>query len=235
MNPKSVALHCISSVRRAILSVLPIRLVLSSRTPYRATSNSRPAARPGFTLVELMVVISLVGIIFVTFSSFFTNYLLLYTKYQQDGTAFTELASQSQRIADVLRGVTDIVSESSNDLVVYAYFSPVDSYVSQVHYYLSANGKQVLATVTPMTSNPPVGTLETSLAKTYTIISSYYQAPGGSLFNYYDASGTVMSLPIADEHSIMEIQVNLAEPATHTSNGQTLSTTVSLRNRKTNL
>lgn len=188
-----------------------------------------------FTLVELMVVISVVAVMFISFGTFFTNYLILYSKYQKDGSSFTELASQSQRIADVLRGVTDIVSASANDLSAYAYFSPQDNYVSLVHYYLNNNGTAIMVDVTPMTANPPVGTPITAQKKTYTIITNYYQAPGGSLFNYYDASGTLMSLPVSDEHSIIEIQVNLAEPGSHTQNGQTLSTTVSLRNRKTNL
>lgn len=193
------------------------------------------ARESGFTFVELLIVISLVAILFITFGTFFTNYLILYSKYQQDGSNFTELANQSQRIADVLRGATDIVSESANDLTVYAYFSPADTYVSLTHYYLNTSGTAVMVDVTPMTANPPIGTPITGSTKTYTIITNYYQPPGGSLFSYYDASGTLLSLPISDEHSILEIQVNLAEPASHTSNGQTLSVTVSLRNRKTNL
>ncbi len=182
-----------------------------------------------------MVVISVVAVMFISFGTFFTNYLILYSKYQQDASSFTELANQSQRIADVLRGVTDIVSESSNSLTAYAYFSPQDTYVSLVHYYLSANGTAIMVDVTPMSANPPIGSPLTNSTKTYTIISNYYQASGVNLFNYYDASGTLMALPIADEHSILEIQVNLAEPGSHTKNGQTLSITVSLRNRKTNL
>ena len=205
----------------------PVRGYYSVR---RETSNQH-----GFTLVELLVVISLVSIIFVTFGSFFDNYLILYSKYQKDATNFTELANQSQRIADVLRGLTDITAESANSLTAYAYFSPVDTYVSQVHYYLNATNTGVLVDVTPMTANPPIGTLITANEKTYTIITNYFQASGVNLFNYYDPSGTLLTLPITDEHSIQSIQVNLAEPGTHTKNGQTLSITVGLRNRKTNL
>src|SRR5664279_3720063 len=98
----------------------------------------------GFSLVELLVVISLIGIIFATFSSFFTNYLILYSKYQQGSMNFTEMDQQSQRVAQVLRGLTDITSESANDITVYAYFSPVDTYVSQVHYYLNSTGKKLM-------------------------------------------------------------------------------------------
>ncbi len=196
----------------------------------------KPAStEQGFTLVELLVVISVVAVMVVSFGSFFTNYLILYTKYQKDETNFTELASQSQRIADVLRGLTDITAETANSITIYAYFSPVDSYVSQVTYYLNGTSTAVMADVTPMTANPPVGTLLTAQKKTYTIISNYYHPTNGTLFTYYDASGTALTFPIADEHTITQIQVNLAEPATHTANGQTLTTSVGLRNRKINL
>lgn len=189
----------------------------------------------GFSLVELLVVISLIGIIVASFSSFFDNYLILYSKYQKDSMNFGEMAQQSQRIAQVLRGLTDIVSESDNDLTVYAYFSPADTYVSLTHYYLDPTGKKLMVDVTPMNANPPIGSPISSQKKTYTIISNYYQAPGVNLFTYYDANGQAMDLPISDEHSILSIQVNLAEPASHGSGQQSLSVTVSLRNRKTNL
>lgn len=205
------------------------RLNTFSRSIHRVQSDA------GFSIVELLVVISLVGIIFVTFSSFFNNYLIAYSQYQKDNLNATELSAQSQRVSQVLRGLTDIVSESANDVTVYAYFAPIDTYVSLVHYYLNASNTALLVDVTPMTANPPNGTPLAANIKTYTIIANYFQAPGVSLFNYFDASGTAMSLPISDEHSIMEIQVNLAEPGSHTKVGQNLSVIVSLRNRKTNL
>ena len=135
----------------------------------------------GFSLVELLVVISLIGIIVVSFASFFTNYWILYSKYQQDSLNFGEMAQQSQRITQVLRGLTDIVSVSANEITVYAYFAPSDTYVSQVHYYLDGSGKKLMVDITPMTANPPNGTLLTAQDKTYTIISNYYQAPGVKL------------------------------------------------------
>lgn len=198
---------------------------------------SRRNSQTGFSLVELLIVLSVIGILFASFSSFFTNYLILYSKYQKDGTSFTELASQSQRVSQVLRGVTDIVSPSADDLSAYAYFSPNDAYTSLVHYYIITDSgtKKLMADVTPMTANPPEGTLISSEEKTYTIISDFYQPAGTDLFNYYDASGTLMSLPISDQHNIISIQVNLATPASHSDKGQTLSIAVSLRNRKTNL
>lgn len=185
----------------------------------------------GFTLVELLIVIILLAVVVITFSSFFTNYLILYSDYQQDATNFTELSEQSERVANVLRGLSDIVSESADSITFYAYFSPVDTYVSEVSYYLNANNTQLLASVTPMTSNPPIGTPITSETQYYTVINNFYLPVNATLFDYLGAEDVPLSLPISDEHSITAIQVNLAEPESHNPKGQQLSITVSLRNR----
>jgi prepilin-type N-terminal cleavage/methylation domain-containing protein len=189
----------------------------------------------GFTLVELLVVIVIFSIVFTTFSSFFNGYLKVYSGYQKDANSFAELAQQSQRISDVMRGITDISSLAANDITAYAYFAPTDTYTSVVRYYLNPAKTAVLVDVTPMTANPPSGTPITAQKKTYTIITNYKNAPNVNLFTYYDASGAALTLPIANQHTVTEIGVNLSTPATHNSKGQQLGVTVSLRNRKTNL
>lgn len=189
----------------------------------------------GFSLVELLVVILLVAVVFATFTSFFNNYLILYSKYQQDGMAYSELSQQSQRISDVVRGLTDIDTAADNEMIIYAYFSPTDTYVSQVHYYLINSNKTLMVDVTPMTANPPNGTLITASKKTYKIIEDFYLPTGGKIFTYYDAGGTVLSAPVADKNTVLSIKVDITTPSSKNPNGQSLSTTVSLRNRKTNL
>lgn len=144
------------------------------------------------------------------------------------------MAQELERISAVLRGLTDIVSANPNSLTAYAYFSPNDSYVSLINYYINSNNNEVLATVTPMTSNPPTGNPITSESRTYTIISNYYQPPGGSLFSYYDISGNLLIPPISNEKTILSIGINLSSPASHNLNGQQLSTTVTIRDRRVN-
>ena len=191
--------------------------------------------RNGFTLIELLVVIVVVGVLYATFAEFFDNNLILFLNQQQNSMNLTELQAASQRIADVLRGTTDIVSDGPNQLSVYAYFSPVDNYVSLVNYYLNSSGTQLLASVTPMTSNPPIGTPITSETQIYTIISNYYNAPGNSLFTYYDLNGDILTPPVSNEQSIINIGINLDEPIANSSNNQVQSINlfVNLRNRKT--
>jgi len=194
----------------------------------------RRIAHAGYTLVELMVVIVIIGILSTTFFVFYNNSLTQYLALQKDGSDFSDLATQSQRIVQVLRGLTDIVSESNDDITCYAYFYPNDAYVSQIHYYKNAGNTKLYADVTPMDANPPIGNLLTSKKKTYTIIPNFYQSATIKTFVYLDANGSALTLPIADEQSIKGIQVNLAVQGAHNSD-QAMSLQVSIRNRKTNL
>ena len=188
----------------------------------------------GFTLIELLIVLVLTLIISVAFYTFFKTNLFTYLDLQKDASGFTDLAWQSQRVANVVRGLTDIQSAGDNDLVIYSYFFPSDTYVSKVHYYLSPTGTTLYADVTPMTANPPIGTPITADLKTYTVISSFEQTTGQNLFNYLDASGTTLGLPISDLHTVKGIRVNLGTASTGQAN-QAMTLSVSLRNRKTNL
>jgi prepilin-type N-terminal cleavage/methylation domain-containing protein len=189
----------------------------------------------GFTLVEVLTVIVVTAIVGVIAFGFFNSIFDQYLNVQQDGVQFGDMALQAQRVSAVVRGLTGIISVSANDLQIYAYFSPNDTYVSQVHYYL--NGSSLMADVTHMTANPPTGTLINSSKITYTVITKVYNISGVNIFDYLDASGATMTLPITDLNTIKGIRVNLSVPSSGPINNSysTISSQVSLRNRKTNL
>lgn len=190
----------------------------------------------GFTLIELLVGIVLMAIIGSTFIVFFKSSFISYLNLQSDATSLTQLNTQAMRMATVMRGVTGVNSVAANDISVYSYFYPSDAYVSLVHYYLqTASGvTKVLADVTPMSADPPIGSPITAQQKTYTIISNFYQPSGGTLFTYLDSSGGTLGVPISDVQTIKGIQINLATKDSGGTN-QKLSVQVNLRNRKTNL
>jgi prepilin-type N-terminal cleavage/methylation domain-containing protein len=189
----------------------------------------------GFTLIELLVVMVLVAIISSGVYEFFKTNLFTYLNLQKDASSFTDLASQSQRIGNVVRGTTDIVSVADDDLVLYGYFYPTDTYVSLIHYYRNATDTVLYADVTPMTSNPPIGTPITANKKTFTIIPNFKPVAGVTLFQYLDSAGTVLLLPVSDLHTIKGITINLAVPTATGGGNQSMTLQVSLRNRKTNL
>jgi len=176
------------------------------------------------------------AVIGTTFLVFFKSSIFNYLNLQADATNVTEINAEAMRVSTVLRGITTINSAAANDISIYSYFYPSDTYVSLVHYYLQTSGgiTKLFADVTPMTANPPTGTLITASEKTYTIIDNYYQPSGGTLLTYLDSSGNALVLPITDLQTIKGVQVNLAAKGSNGSN-QALNVQVSLRNRKTNL
>lgn len=198
--------------------------------------SRRKLNQAGFTMTELLVVITLIGIASLGLITFTNSTTRQYLGLQKDATAFSDLSQQSQRITNVLRGATDITEAEHDSITVYAYFFPNNEYVSQIRYYLNPSKTTLYADVTPMTSNPPVGTPITAQLKTYTIIP-YYQAQGINLFEYQDSSGTELSLPITELQTIKGIRISLKTPSdgTQDNSSQTIKTEVSLRNRKTNL
>lgn len=196
---------------------------------------SRNKLQAGFSLIEVVIVLTLASVISTIMYTFFRTNFVSYLNLQGEASNFTDLARQSQRIGNVVRGLTDIVSAANNDLVIYAYFYPTDSYVSLVHYYVSPDGKTLYADVTQMTANPPVGTPVAGSLKTYTIMNNFQQTAGVNLFEYLDSAGSKMSLPIADLHTVKGIRVNLAVASSNPNANQAVTTEVSLRNRKTNL
>ena len=86
----------------------------------------------GFTIFELLVVFVVLGIIAGSTVIFLGNAYRQFFALQEDSSIHAELSIQSQRIAKVVRGTTDVVAAANNDLSVYAYFSPNDTYVSLI-------------------------------------------------------------------------------------------------------
>lgn len=191
----------------------------------------------GYTLPELVVVIVVIGVVVAAMFTFVSTSVRRYVGLQGESAAFGQLAKQSQRIAQVLRGTTDVTTATADDVTVYAYFYPNDSYVSLVRYYKNTDKTKLLADVTPMTANPPIGTPITAKKQTYTIIDSFYTAPGVQTFTYLDAYGTTLALPISDLRTIKGVKISLAAPGDTIAknSNNTITVQVSLRNRKTNL
>ncbi|PID31169.1 hypothetical protein CSA80_04030 [Candidatus Saccharibacteria bacterium] len=199
------------------------------------------AKESGFTLVEVIAVIVLIGILSVVFLVAFRSTLFNYLGLQKQTVSFGQMSTQADRIANVLRGATSIESAADNELTAYAYFYPSDEFVSQVRYYIVENDgvKRLYVDLTPMTANPPLGTPDTAHKKTLLLIDNFYQpsggaAPGGSLFAYRNANGTLLSTPVADLTVIKNVRVSLF---TRVDDGgvQTIQIQIVLRNKKDNL
>ncbi len=194
-------------------------------------------SQKGFSLIELLIAMTVLSVVGVIFLTFFVTTLRQYLGLQKDGSAFSDLTQQSQRITNVLRGATDVTEATSDSVTVYAYFFPNNNYVSLIRYYLNPARTTLYADVTPMTANPPDGVQDTARKKTYTVIPYFYQTGGVRLFEYQDNSGNNLAMPISNLNTIKGFRINLQTPSDGNvkNSFQTISTQVSIRNRKSNL
>ena len=190
----------------------------------------------GFTLVEMVVAMALISILSLTFLIVFKSTLLNYLGLQKQASSFGQLSTQADRVANVLRGAISVESAGDNDLTLYAYFYPSDQFVSLVRYYVgTANGqKQLYADLTPMTANPPLGTLDTTKKRTFVVIPNFYQPTGAKLFTYLNTGGAVLSTPVTDVSVVKTVQISLSTKL-EDGKAQTMNLQVLLRNRKNNL
>ncbi len=190
----------------------------------------------GFTVLEVLISVSLLSIIGLTAYSFTTESITNFLHLEEDGLRLSTITDESQRIAKVVRGATDVSTATYTNLSIDGYFSPGDAYVSKIDYYKSADGKNLLADVTPYTVNPPIGSLITASKKTYTIIDNFYTPASVNTFTYLDSAGGILSMPITELRTIYGIRVSLSvKTTTNSTSFSTISLDVSLRNRKTNL
>lgn len=198
------------------------------------------SGQKGFTITELIIVITFLGILLPAMYTFFDGAMNSYVKLQDDGLAFSELSGDSQRIANILRGAVGIKSTASNlyynpnSLEVYAYFSPDDTIASLVKIYLTDEDTKLKVDVTPRTANYPAGTeiTDPDQIRHYTIINNFYMAK--NLFEFYDQNNNKINMTTStDMNTVKNIKVNLAVKPSISGNVTEMSTMVNLRNRKT--
>lgn len=191
----------------------------------------------GFTLNELLVVMLTSSVLIIVLLSFTSTTIQNFLRLQAEGLANSKLADGSFRVSRVLRGANYIEIADTDSLTAYAYFSPQDAYTSKITYYLNGAQNKLLADVTPMTADYPIGTLITANQKTVTIIDGFYKQAGTPTFKYYTSTSLEITTPVADLQSIKNISVNLYARIFQSNNQEFASSSVSvnLRNRKTNL
>ncbi|MEK7626362.1 MAG: prepilin-type N-terminal cleavage/methylation domain-containing protein [Patescibacteria group bacterium] len=200
-------------------------------------TNKIRKVEAGFSLIELVIAMTLIGIITTILYTVFNNNFSQFMALQTNNVKHGELSTQSQRMGSLIRGLTDITAATSSELTFYAYLSPRDDTVSLIRYYKSTDGTKLHADVTPMSANPPTGTPITSDQKTITLLDNFYTVSGVNLFTYLDSAGNTLTTPITDLRTIKGVKTTLAVANTVPviTGNETVSVQVSLRNRKSNL
>jgi type II secretory pathway pseudopilin PulG len=196
-------------------------------------SLRRVRVSAGFSLIELLFVMLLTSMIAIPLSTFAYKGLTSYEFLQAQSNTSTELSTLSQRMGKVIRGTTGIIDAEANTLTIYGYFSPQDSVVKKIRYFI--NGASLDIGVTPPTGIAPNYTY---LAANEVVTTTRVDLAMGAnpMFTYFDDSGTQLPNGFADSQ-IKEIGLYVAANprVNQLSVPISLTTKVTLRNFKTNL
>ena len=189
----------------------------------------------GFTVVELMIVIFIFGLIATAMFTFMNTSFSQYLKMQKESYALGDLSVQTQRLAKVIRGLSDISQASANEITLTAYFSPQDQVVSQVRFYRSPDGSKLYIDQTPYTANPPYGTLLTAQKKTTLLIDNLNYNGSTTTFRYLDSAFNELPSGFTNLKLIKGVEITLTSKNSNDTSQLSMTTKVALRNRKTNL
>lgn len=190
-------------------------------------------SQAGYSLIELLVVMVLTTMLAVPLVIFSYKGLSSYEFLQAQSNTSIELSSLSERIAKVLRGTTGIVAASANTLTIYGYFSPADSEIKRIRYFISGTNLNIGVTrpdsaVQPLTYN--------NYPEVITTTRVDLAMAANPMFTYYDDSGNLLPAGFANSQ-IKAIGIYVAaNPRTNQlSVPIAVATRVTLRNFKTNL
>ena len=194
---------------------------------------SRLRNNSGYSLLEMLIAISLVSILTLVVVNFFTTISRGYNYLQTESSAAVDLSNTMDRVAKVIRGATDVVDAQTNSLTIYGYFLPNDAVVDKIKYYVS--GTDLKVSVIPPTGSGPNYTYDPANEKIYTISRSI---PVGApvVFTYYDDLGNQLTGSFATTQ-IKQVGIQITTNPNPKVLRKSLSsqTTVTLRNKKTNL
>lgn len=187
----------------------------------------------GYSLLELIVVIVITGAIAVPLSTFAIKGLSSYTYLEAQSNTSIELNTLSNRIAKVIRGANIVDTAQPNTLTVYGYFSPQDTTIKKIRYFIQGTNLNIGVT-------PPSGTAPNYIydpASEVITTTRIDLAMGGKpLFTYYDDAGNQLSGAfLTGQVKNVGIFVSANPKAKQVPVPISLSTRVTLRNLKTNL
>lgn len=202
----------------------------------RGEVEAKPREHPpggeasGFTVVELLVAVSVLAIVSTILAAFFFNFFKSFHKGEDYARLQNDSIAASLLLEKELRATTEVIDPSSNTLTIRAYAVSSSSPPDEVRYFIE-NG-QIKRGLIPPTGSPPDYTYDPASETVKAIANNVISDP---LFEYFDQDGTQLTPPILAA-SITLIKVNLTIDDDPGKPPEAISTSfqIQLRNLKTN-
>jgi prepilin-type N-terminal cleavage/methylation domain-containing protein len=187
----------------------------------------------GYSLIELLVVMGIISLISVPLTSFMIRGVTSFTFLEAQSNTSLELNTLSARVTKVIRGTTGIDTAQPNTLILYGYFSPQDTVIKKIRYFISGTNLDI--GVTPPTGTAPSYTYD-PLNEVITTTRVDLVMGGQPLFTYYDDSGNTLSGAF-NASQVKEVGLFISANPNQRAVPVpiSLSTKVTLRNLKVNL
>lgn len=187
----------------------------------------------GYTILELLVVISIITIIVGPLALFFTRGLLSYSQLDMQTNAATELGILSGKITSVIRNATSVDTAQDNTFIFYSYAKPTDTVVSEYRYFVSGNTLSM--GITPASGTAPNYTY-LSANEVVKVVRTDLAMNSQPMFTYFDTNGAQLSGTF-DVTTVRQVGLFLSVNPNTVQLAKAISVTnrVAIRNLKDNL
>lgn len=189
----------------------------------------------GFSIIELLVVITITSAILITIIPFFTRSFRSYLTLQANALHKADLLEAHDRVGRILRGSTEITDAQGDEITTFVFFTPQDNLESKVRVYTDAEGRLLADLIRP-NGTPPNVTYPEEDTEQVTLATNIANAT--SIISYYDENGDEVENPNIDLAAVRQLEFKLVAPRPYPPNGSESTETINritLRNYKRNL
>jgi prepilin-type N-terminal cleavage/methylation domain-containing protein len=192
--------------------------------------------RPAFTLIEVLVSVTVISVLIIIISQFFVSSMVTYEKNKSRLDLTDQSLDAYNYLNDEIRSTSTVLACNPNDLTFTYVKGELDSAPLKISYSLNANDRTLVRSQILGVSNEDSWEYPDENAESKVISSEINNSDQTAIFTYYDSSSTLLASPCTPA-SVRMIGIDLRYKGTGHDSASEIetSTKIQLRNLKNNL